>query len=246
MSRSTPVRLIYFLIATIILASFTPETTSEKSFPVTHSEKPELIYVYDPLCSWCFGFTPVINQIHAKYSGAVNFTILTGGLVLNREGEPATGSEELIRQMMEQIENSTGVKAGEPFFNLMKSGTYVYNSEIPCLAHFIAKEIQPDSGFAFSKALQEMFFINGKNLNDTAVYLSAVDSFGIDKTLFLEHFRNPVYRDKIYKEFSDVSGMGVESFPALVLKKGGKTEVLTSGYITFEKLDRLIAKRLRK
>ena len=39
-----------------------------------------MIYIGDPMCSWCWGFSPVLNKIRDKYSSKVKFSVLVGGL----------------------------------------------------------------------------------------------------------------------------------------------------------------------
>ena len=43
------------------------------------SEK-EIIYVGDPMCSWCWGFSPVLNRIRADYDAVAPMRVVVGGL----------------------------------------------------------------------------------------------------------------------------------------------------------------------
>ncbi|HEY9218115.1 MAG TPA: DsbA family protein, partial [Phenylobacterium sp.] len=39
-----------------------------------------LIYFADPMCSWCYGFAPVIEQVAERYAGVLPIQLVMGGL----------------------------------------------------------------------------------------------------------------------------------------------------------------------
>jgi len=41
---------------------------------------PHLIYFADPMCSWCWGFAPVIAQVRERYGEALPVRLVLGGL----------------------------------------------------------------------------------------------------------------------------------------------------------------------
>ena len=43
-------------------------------------ETPRLIYFADPMCSWCYGFSPVIQQIRETFGRALPIQVVMGGL----------------------------------------------------------------------------------------------------------------------------------------------------------------------
>ena len=48
-----------------------------KKFP---DDGPHLIYFADPMCSWCYGFSPVIDEIRRIYGNALPVRVVMGGL----------------------------------------------------------------------------------------------------------------------------------------------------------------------
>ena len=42
-------------------------TSSEFRHSSIKKEKMKLLYVYDPLCGWCYGFGPVAEQIEKNF-----------------------------------------------------------------------------------------------------------------------------------------------------------------------------------
>src|SRR4051812_50036772 len=41
---------------------------------------PHLIYFVDPMCSWCWGFAPVIEAIRQRFGDALPIRLIVGGL----------------------------------------------------------------------------------------------------------------------------------------------------------------------
>ena len=44
------------------------------------AEKPHLLYVADPMCSWCYGFSPVIGAVAGHFGDRLPVRLLMGGL----------------------------------------------------------------------------------------------------------------------------------------------------------------------
>ena len=42
-----------------------------------------LIYVHDPMCSWCWGFEKIRQQLFASLKGQINIRSLVGGLAID-------------------------------------------------------------------------------------------------------------------------------------------------------------------
>ncbi|HUJ74784.1 MAG TPA: hypothetical protein VL359_07990, partial [bacterium] len=76
-----------------------------------HNSLPEpvgtLYYFGDPMCSWCWGFRPVLEQVDREYPELRRVTVL-GGL---RGGSAGPMSDELARMIQgawRRIEETTG------------------------------------------------------------------------------------------------------------------------------------------
>src|ERR1700744_6137554 len=52
---------------------------------------PHLIYFSDPMCSWCYGFSPVIEDIRRTFGRALPVRVVMGGL---RPGTETAMTEE--------------------------------------------------------------------------------------------------------------------------------------------------------
>ena len=50
-------------------------------------KKDKILYLYDPLCGWCYGFTPVMQLLSKKYESKFDFDVICR----KASSSPATG-----------------------------------------------------------------------------------------------------------------------------------------------------------
>ena len=44
------------------------EQTKNSTKMESDKQKPTILYVYDIMCGWCYGFSPVINRLYEEYN----------------------------------------------------------------------------------------------------------------------------------------------------------------------------------
>src|SRR5690554_6913353 len=93
-----------------------------------------LIYVYDPLCGWCYGFHPVVQKLAERFKGRINLEVKPGGLAIGEQAQTIKDGYSFIPKASKQAESVTGVKFGRNFYLLAEEGSYFLNSEPPCIA----------------------------------------------------------------------------------------------------------------
>ena len=92
--------------------------------------KPEVIYVGDPMCSWCWGIAPVIDGI-AKRSD-VSVRVVVGGL---RPGPAAQQLDESLRDLLLHHWDQVSAKTGQPLNPAgLDRDNWVYDTELPARA----------------------------------------------------------------------------------------------------------------
>ena len=50
--------------------------------------KTKILYFYDALCGWCFGFSTVIERLKSEFGHEFDFEIVSGGLSLGKKSGP--------------------------------------------------------------------------------------------------------------------------------------------------------------
>jgi putative protein-disulfide isomerase len=192
-----------------------------------------LWYFADPMCSWCWGFAPVISAIKEAYSDRVKIALMLGGL---RPGttEPMTPkSREEILHHWRDVHRMTG----QPFaFEGVMPEGFIYDTEPPSRAVIAVADINPEAIFPYFKSVQEAFYALGRNVTQPDTLADLAEQHNIEKTVFLDRFRSDEMQKKTQTHFQIARESGVRGFPTVVLQDGTTGTLLTNGYRPFEEL----------
>jgi len=193
-------------------------------------EKATLIYVGDPMCSWCYGFAPEISKALGELGESIDFQLLMGGL-RPYNTETMADLEEFLLHHWEDVAK----RSGQAFkYEILKDHSFVYDTEPAARAVVVVRTLQPDAEFAFFKDIQTAFYAENKNTHEVATYLPLCDRYGIDQTAFKKAFASEEYKEKTRDDFKLSGALGVRGFPSLVVKKGGEYFLIANGYTNSE------------
>jgi putative protein-disulfide isomerase len=192
-----------------------------------------LWYFADPMCSWCWGFAPVMSSIRDAYADRVKIALMLGGL---RPGttEPMTpkGREEIL-QHWRDVHRMTG----QPFaFEGALPGGFVYDTEPPSRAVIAVGEINAGAVFPYFKSVQEAFYAHRRNVVQADTLVALAQDHNIESTAFLDRFNSDDIRKKTQTHFQIARQSGVRGFPTVVLQDGTTGTLLTHGYRPFAEL----------
>jgi putative protein-disulfide isomerase len=200
--------------------------------PGPRTEK-RVFYVGDPMCSWCWGFSPVIARIVADYGEAAPVRLVVGGL---RVGAAAPMDERMkaaIRGHWEHVHARTG----QPFdFAFFDRDGFVYDTGPACRAAVAMRNLAPENTFAYLEALQRGFYAEGRDVTEPAVLaaLAEPDCAGAD--VFAAVYAAREVEEATLADFRLTQALGIAGFPAVVLKDEAGLVSLTVGYQPFADL----------
>ncbi len=233
-----------FIVTVIVLAVTVVFTMAFKMRHEKYAEKPELIYVGDAMCSWCYGFSPEITATKEHFKNELEFKLLNGGLrPYTKEPMDAEMKKFLGKHWKEVAKVS-----GQPFaYNILAdSSRFVYDTEPAARAVATVRKLKPGSEFDFFKKVQNSFYVKNRNMADINTYLELLPDFNIDKELFKETFNSQQMKQAIAEEFKQVEALGVTGFPAVLLKVNGQYLMISNGYSKKGEVIKEIEKALAK
>ena len=192
----------------------------------------KIIYVGDPMCSWCYGIAPEFAELMKEYDGKLDFELVLGGLRPYNKQVMTELKDFLTGHWREVHERS-----GQEFtYDILNSTTISYDTEPPSRAAVVVRELSPKNEIAFFKKSQVLFYKENKNMHLAESYYSLLDEFGIDKEAFTRSFNSVEMKEKIKQDFARAANLGVNSFPTILLEYQGKTYPIAKGYSTAEKM----------
>lgn len=197
----------------------------------------------DPLCSWCWGFAPVIRALVEQAAAAGVDTHLTvGGLRSERERLDAPGRERILgywRAVQERTGQRFDFEAGLP-------PGFVYDTEPACRALVVARALDPSRVLPLATAIQHAFYRDGVDVTQAAPLLALAGAAGLDATAFAERFDSHTARAATRSDFAWVQNLGIAGFPTLLAERDGQLALVTNGYQPLDSLAPLLGRWLAR
>ncbi|MCB0705364.1 MAG: DsbA family protein [Saprospiraceae bacterium] len=207
--------------------------------------RPNLTYVYDPLCGWCYGFSATIGKLFDNYHEKLDFEVISGGMVIGDREGPIGEVAPYIQDAYRQVEERTGVVFGEAFLNdVLDDGRTYFSSLPPSRALATIKKHAPAEAFRFSGAIQKAIYYDGINPNDPEAYVPYAQTTGVDPQTFLECMKDPETEDLAKQDFHFSRQLQVQGFPAVFVFLNNTYYLIARGYTDYENLERTLNKVL--
>ena len=88
----------------------------------------QLIYFADPMCSWCYGFSPVISALADQFETRLPVHLIMGGLHAGNTEPMRPKDKDYIRETWTQVGDTTG----QPFdMSFLVRESFTYDTEPP-------------------------------------------------------------------------------------------------------------------
>ena len=205
-----------------------------------------LVYVADPLCSWCYGFGPELAKLLARNPDARVDLVMGGLRPFNREAMSAA-FKDMLRGHWGHVAEASGL----PFASavLAREG-FIYDTEPPCRAVVTARSIDPAKALALMKAVQFAFYRDARDVTRADVLTEIATDTGYDRAPFGAMLDSEAMRDATKRDFATAQSLGVSGFPTLGVAYGAQIYRVTSGFATddvlqhrLEEIERLASQR---
>ena len=200
-----------------------------------------LLYVMDPMCSWCWGFAPVVTALAEQAAAAgVPLHLVAGGLRSERAAlEPAARVRILAH--WQAVNATTGQLFN--FTDGLPEG-FVYDTEPACRALVTARQLDEQSAWPLTQLIQQAFYAEGRDVSSVQVLVELAEQAGIPRIEFAESFDSQATRQATAADFAWVQGLGIAGFPTLLAERDGQLALLTNGYQPLETLAPLLERWL--
>lgn len=202
----------------------------------------KLIFVGDPMCSWCYGFGKEMTAL-AKLHPELPLEIVVGGLRAGATDVLDEAGKNFRLVHWARVEEASGLPFNRD--GLMGRQNFVYDTEPICRAVVAARVIAPDADLlAVFRALQHGFYVEAVDTTDGRILARlASDALikqgcAIDVSAFYKMWEADSTIALAKKDFVRSRSLGVRSFPALLLEMDGEIRTISPGYAHVEELKR--------
>ena len=203
-----------------------------------------LIYVGDPMCSWCYGFAAPLDELLADPQGTapLQLALVMGGLrPFTTEPIAPARADELVGHWHHVAQAS-----GQPFVDApntaMHRPGFIYDTEPASRATVTVRSLWPQQVWRYFKAVQHAFYAEGRNVVEPAVLADLAEQLGLPRTEFANAFASQAMRDATLQDFQQSQAWGIRGFPTLVAEHGDHLHLVGSGFMPIATLrDKLAA-----
>jgi putative protein-disulfide isomerase len=202
-----------------------------------------LIYVMDPMCSWCWGFAPVLEALVAQAEAAdVPLQIVVGGLRQEQAALLPAGRVQILARWQ-----AVNACTGQMFnFNEGLPEGLVYHTEPACRALVAARQLNPALVWPLLERIQQAFYCQGRDVTRADVLRELAASAGLPRRRFAEAFDSAQLQAATQADFNWVKDLGIAGFPTLLAERNGQLALLTNGYQPLAQLQPLLARWLER
>ncbi len=199
----------------------------------------KIIYVYDALCGWCYGFSDVIKRFYEKYKENYDFEVVSGGMITGDRVGPVGEVAPYIKSAYKQVEERTGVRFGRAFLDeILEEGLAIFSSLEPADTLSVIKNHYPGLQLPFAHHLQKAIYFDGLAPTEKDKYRNLVESFDIPFESFLSKWDEPATRKRTFQDFQLAQELQVKGFPSVFLLNGSTAYPLCYGYSDYTMLEK--------
>lgn len=196
-----------------------------------------LLYIADPMCSWCWGFAPQWSRIRADFP-ALPVRILLGGLAPDTEEPMPLEMQTYVQLAWDAVERTAGVSFDRGFWDGrnpdIRRATYP-----ACRAVILARK--DDLEAAMFDAIQHAYYQEARNPSNPDVLADCATAIGMtsSRTEFLQQLDAPETQALLEEDLQLRRSLGANTFPSLAVV-GGRVpspgKIIHRGWGTAEEL----------
>lgn len=186
----------------------------------------KLLYIMDPMCSWCWAFSPTLEAIkHTFPSLPVEY--IMGGLAADSETMMPQNQQNTIHAIWQHIEEKTATQFNYDFWTQCSPRRSTWRA---CRAVILAEQLKPGSAELMVSAIQHAYYLNAQNPSDTETLTLLAESLGINVLEFTSSLDSKSTQQKLQEQMSIAQQLDVNGFPALRFFDGEQFIIVSDGY----------------
>lgn len=171
----------------------------------------KLIYVGDPMCSWCWGFAPEIQSL----ADDNQVDVVVGGL---RPGPMARELDDRMASSLSHHWHQVAEQTGQQFDTgfLDRRDGWLYDTEPAAIAVTTMREMDETATLGYFTEIQAAFYERGEDVTRSEILVGLAAQHSIDLDVFAATIDTDEAKKTAWQDFSRARNWGISGFPALV------------------------------
>lgn len=189
------------------LSKDTPSESTDESAEV-------LVYVHDPMCSWCYGFRPTWIALKASLPTTLPVVALVGGLAPDSDQPMASEMADMLEATWGRVQATCRVPFNTAYW---RQSPHPPRSTYPACRAVIAAEQLAGRGEMMTARIQDAYYQEARNVWQDAVLVELAEDLGFRADSFAEALRSESVHAMHADQMGLATRLGVSGYPSLIL-----------------------------
>ena len=195
----------------------------------------QLVYVHDPMCSWCYAFEPLRRNLVEALEGRMPVQRLLGGLAPDSDAPMPMIMRDKLQQTWQHIEQVVpGTRFNFDFWRDCEPRRSTYPSNRAVIA---ARRQDAASDSRMTARIQQAYYQEARNPSDDSTLIDLAAELGLDRERFASDLVSAETRQEHEDEMMQARALDIYSFPSLAVLQDGVARHLA---LTYTELDFLL------
>jgi len=200
----------------------------QQDYSLDKNSATTLYYIHDPMCSWCWGFHPVLKQLEENLPKHISIRYILGGLAADSESPMPEAMQQFLQKTWHTIQQQIpGTEFNFDFWTNCKPRRSTYPS---CRAVIATKLQNPALEKNMIHAIQTAYYLMASNPSDDSTLIELADDLGLDIEKFKADLNSDTTKKNLGNEIGLSQQLGAQGFPSLVLEHNQKKWLLQTDY----------------
>jgi len=199
----------------------------------------QLFYIYDPMCSWCWGYAPTWQRLQRELTSEVDIIYGLGGLAEDSDVLMPEAMQVFLQQTWRKIAQQLGTEFNFDFWQHCQPRRSTFPA---CRATLIAREFGKEQEML--TAIQHAYYLQAKNPSNLDTLQALAVDIGLDGYDFLQKLKSQSVDEQLMAEINKMRSLPINGFPALVLVKEQLLIPIPIDYQDWRKSFEIIMKKI--
>jgi putative protein-disulfide isomerase len=175
-----------------------------------------LYFYHDPMCSWCWGYRSVSDQIFAALPDNVELVKIVGGLAPDSNEPMPESLRQKLPMVWQEIHDLLGTEFNFDFWTQCEPRRSTY---LACRAVLAAGE--QDRYDDMSDAIQRAYYLRAMNPSDVDTLAQLATEMNLDVDRFTDDLASEKTEDSLRQQVEFSRQSPIDGFPSLTMDVGG-------------------------
>lgn len=191
----------------------------------------QIYYVMDPMCSWCWAFSSVLDTIANRLVEEVPLRYIMGGLAADSHDPMPESMQHYLQQTWHTIAERTGTEFNFDFWQTCQPRRSTYPA---CRAVIAAGSQAEHQKVTMVQAIQRAYYLQARNPSDSTTLIEIADEIGLDQERFAIDLRSDGVKQQFREDLQRSHQFGVQGFPSMIVEQHEQLYWVTRGYTPAE------------